>query len=271
MVWVVEYIRGMENYLIKRRIYELAQKDHLDSASNELLLKQYHLDKQNNLPRDKSEARELLIVGNEKLVFSIMRDKLGIYELNKDIEEYSVGMMGLIKAVDTFDIERGVSFSTYATQVVFNQILMEYRKQKQSNQLINKTTSINEPVGNYSNGDVFFLEEHLGEEDDTAECIIREQNIQTIKNNLQYLKEDEQISVVYGYGLFGNKKLKQNEIAKILGVNQGHVSRMMKAGCKKLRILSTGDSELSPQELELKRKLLNKNSLYEDSSKQMEV
>lgn len=254
----------MENYLIKQRIYELAQKEHLDSSSNELLLKQYHTDKQNNIPCDKSEARELLIVGNEKLVFSIMRDKFGIYELNRDIDEYSVGMMGLIKAVDTFNIERGVSFSTYATQVVVNQILMGYRKQKQSSLLINKTTSINEPVGNYSNGDVFFLEEHLGEEDDTAECIIREQDLQTIKNNLQYLNKGEQVSVIYGYGLFGNRKLKQNEIAKMLGINQGHVSRMMKSGCKKLKILSTNNDELSPKDLEQKHKLLSRNVLEED-------
>lgn len=247
----------MENYLIKRRIYELAQKDHLDSASNELLLKQYHMDKQNNIPRDKSEARELLIVGNEKLVFSIMRDKFRICELNKDIEEYSAGMMGLVRAVDTFNIEKGVSFSTYATQVIVNQILMEYRKQKQYSLLINKTISINEPVGNYSSGDVFLLEDHLGEEDDTTESIIREQNLKTIKNNLQYLREDECASVVYGYGLFGNKKLKQNEIARKLNINQSQVSRLMKSGCEKLKILSTNNNELSTKELEQKQKLLN--------------
>ena len=254
----------MENGLIKQRIYELTKKEHLDSASNELLLRQYHEDKLHNIPPQESEARELLIMGNEKLVFRIMHDKFGLYELNKDVEEYSVGMMGLIRAVDTFDIERNVTFSTYVTQVIINQIRMEYRKRKQTNPLLSKTSSINDPVGNYSNGDVFFLEDYLGEEDDTTEVIIHEQNIQTLKNNLQYLKADEQVSVVYGFGLFGNKKLKQNEIAKILGVNQGHVSRMMKSGQDKLKILVTPNSELEPKDLELKQKLLNRNVVEED-------
>ena len=254
----------MEPNFIKKRIYELTQKEHLDSASNEQLLHQYHLDKQNNIPLEQSEARELLIMGNEKLVFRILHERFGIYELSKDIEEYSLGMMGLIKAVDTFDISRNVAFSTYATQVVINQIRMEYRKRNKISSLSN-VLSINEPVGNSFDGDVFYLEDYIGEDDDTVECIIHEQNIQTLKKNLQYLKEEERIAIIYGYGLFGNEKLKQSEIGKMLGVNQGYVSRMMKYGYEKLKLLETPNSQLSKSDLSAKLKLLNHSDSGSDS------
>ena len=253
----------MENYLIKQRIYELTQKEHLDSTSNELLLQQYHVDKQNNIPPEMSEARELLIMGNEKLVFRILLNNFGIHELSRDIEEYSVGMMGLVKAVDTFDINRSCAFSTYAIQVIVNQVLMEYRKNKKHNHIANITTSINEPITGNFNGDIFFLEDCLGEDDSTIDDIILEENFQTIKDNLQYLRKEEVISVIYGYGLFGNEKLNQNEIAQMLGVNQSYVSRMMRYGRNKLKLLITPNDELPKRELDTKLKLLNCNGLEE--------
>ena len=246
----------MEEIFIKKRIYELTKMDHLDSASNKLLLQQYHLDKQNSIPPDKSEARELLIMGNEKLVFRIICDTFGIYELSKDIDEYSVGMIGLVKAVDTFDINRDVAFTTYAVQVIINEIRMEYRKRKKYYTVQNKTTSIYETVGESKEGDIFLLEDFLGEFDDTIECIIHNENMQTIQANLQYLNNAERVAVIYGYGLFGNPKLTQKEIGDIIGANQGYVSKAMRTGYNKLRILSTANSELMLEDIELKQKLL---------------
>lgn len=247
----------MEKSIIKKRIYELSQKEYLDSASNEVLLQNYHLDKQNNIPPRMSEARELLIMGNEKLVFKILRDTFGISELSRDIDEYSVGMMGLIKAVDTFDINRNVTFSTYATQVILNQVRMEYRNRNKNDFLVNKVISINSPAGSNADGDVFYIEDQLGECDDTIECIINNQNIKTLKSFLQFLKREEVVAVVYGYGLFGNKKLNQNVIAKLLGVNQSNISKLMKSARKKLILLNTPNSQLSQKELSDKLKLQN--------------
>lgn len=254
----------MEECFIKKRIHELTQKDHLDSKSNEQLFKQYNLDKQNNIPLEQSEARELLIVGNEKLVFRILIDKFGICDVSRDREEYSVGMMGLVKVVDTFDINKGCAFSTYAIQVISNEVRMYYRKNNKHDYSTNKITSINESIIVGPEGDVFSLEDYLGEEDDTVDCIIREQNLKQIKDCLQYLSDNERVSIIYGYGLFGNKKLTQDGIAEILGVNQAYVSRMMKYGRKKIRILSTPSSNLSPQDLETKYKLLNMNRPNDD-------
>ena len=74
--------------------------------------------------------------------------------------------------------------------------------------------------------------------------------------NLKYLTDAERLSIVYSYGLFGNPKLTQNEIAKKFGLNQGYISKIMKSGYKKLKILSASNDELSLKELEIKQKLL---------------
>ena len=249
----------MEENLIKQRIYELTQKEHLDSASNEILFKQYALDKLNNIPLDQSEARTLLIMGNERLVFKTLHDTFGIYEFDKSLDEYSVGMIGLIRAVDTFNVDKNVSFTTYAIQVIANQVRMEYRKLAKHHRLQNLSSSINEPIIISNDGNTCCLAELLGEQDNTINSIIHDEVVEMVQYNLKYLTEAERLSIIYSYGLFGNPKLTQNQIAKKVGVNQAYVSRTMRTGYKKLRILSTPNEELSLKDLVIKQKLLAKS------------
>ena len=234
----------MEDYLIRRRIRELSQKDYLDSQSNKLLLEQYRIDKLNNVRPEDSEARTLLIVGNERLVFFVLRRSFNIFNTESNFDEFCIGRMGLIKAIDNFDLDVGCGFSNYATKVIFNEVAIHYRKMKTlANRAEKNKVFFDDYIACDKEGKELHLEEALGEEDDFIENFLCQETLSDIIEHIQYLSDVERKSIIYSFGLFGNKPLTQKEVADKLNVAQPCVSRATKRGLQKLRQMCLSQEE----------------------------
>jgi len=250
----------MEKSLIIQRIKELSKKDYLDSESNRILFEQYEEDRKNGISPDKSDARTLLIVGNERLIYLCMARKFGISNPEQDMDQYGAGMIGLIKAIDKYDLAKGVAFSTYATYVITNQIGMEYRKINKRYMTETNCVRLEDYMLSAEDEHNNLKFEHiLGEEDSFIEDIIHEETLKQIYNNMKYLTQIEKDCLTHGLGLFGNDRLTQIEIAKRMGINQSAVSKSIKSAIHKLKIMTLGNDMLSSEDLFFKQKLINAN------------
>lgn len=167
-------------------------------------------------------AEELLIKHNLRLVAFIAKK----YKNFNDQEELiSVGSIGLLKAIKTYQKSKGNSFSTYASRCIENEILMLFRNQKKYNQEV----SLEETIGTDKDGNSITLMEILSEdgEDNVANyvenSIILEKVKTIIKTNLD-AREREIIS--RRFGLFGFIPQTQKEVAKVFGISRSYVSRI---------------------------------------------
>lgn len=145
----------------------------------------------------------------------------------------SVGTIGLIKAVNTFNIDKGSRLATYAAKCVENEILMLFRAGKK----YSRDVSIYEPIGTDKDGETVSLVDVLEVEGkETLDCIILKQDIRKLYEAYEEnLKETEKTVIRMRYGLFGSKEHTQREIAAILGISRSYVSRIEKKAIEKLR------------------------------------
>ena len=249
----------MEKSLIKQRIMELSQKDHLDGKSNKILFEQYNIDKVNGVRPKDSEVRTLLIMGNEKLIYLVMTKRFGISNPQPEMEQYAAGMLGLVKAVDTYDISKGVSFSSYAISVIGNQIGMEYRKINKRHIIENVSVSLEDYVTSANAHNNLKFSSVIGECDTFIEQIQEDEIVNIIYRSMKYLTQQERDCLIYAFGLFGNQTLLYSDIAKKLGINRVTVGKIIKRTIKKLRIMVQTDDMLTQEELILKENLLKAN------------
>ena len=144
----------------------------------------------------------------------------------------SIGTIGLIKAVSTFDHKKGCRFATYGSRCVENEILMHFRSQKKSANDIH----FDEPVDSDKDGNQLCLIDIIADGEDVADKIelsIRsEQLYRYIESSLD---ERERQIVTLRYGLFGQPQLPQREVAKRLGISRSYVSRIEKKALKLLK------------------------------------
>ena len=135
----------------------------------------------------------------------------------------SVGTIGLIKAVNTFDMEKGSRLATYAAKCVENEILMLFRAGKK----YSREVSIYEPIGTDKDGETVSLMDVLETEGKEAlDQVILKQDVKRLyKAYEQNLKDTEKTVIRLRYGLFGSKEYTQREIAGILGISRSYVSR----------------------------------------------
>ena len=176
------------------------------------------------------EARQTLILHNLRLVAHIVRK---YYATSKNQDDLvSVGTSGLVKAVDTFNVENGARFATYAARCIQNEILMNFRSQKKhaSEISINETIDVDRDGNPLSYMDVISSDEDLPEEVDRK--IMSARAIRCVKT---LLSERERQIIIMRYGLFGVKELTQREIADRLGISRSYVSRIEKSALEKLK------------------------------------
>lgn len=175
-------------------------------------------------------AKNMLIEHNLRLVAHIAK-KYSASLADQD-ELISIGTIGLIKAVSTFDYSKGAKFATYASRCIENEILMNFRAAK-------KTAGdvyINEPVETDKDGNALTLMDLIDDGVDIHEqvdMLIRSRQLYRFLK--QCLNERELDIIVYRYGLYGKHPHTQSETAKRLGISRSYISRIEKKAIEKLR------------------------------------
>ena len=181
-----------------------------------------------NIAKDESKSK--LIEHNLRLVVYIARkfENTGI-----NVEDLiSIGTIGLIKAINTFNPEKNIKITTYASRCIENEILMYLRK----NQTSKVEISIDEPLNVDWDGNELLLSDILGTDSDiTYQRIEREVDVNLLRTAMHTLSAREQEIMRLRFGLMGNKELTQKEVADILGISQSYISRLEKRIIKRLK------------------------------------
>lgn len=182
-----------------------------------------------------TEARDKLIKHNLRLVAFIVKKHYPDYRDRDDL--ISIGMIGLIKAAQTFDYERSVSFSTYAGKCINNQIRMYFRKIKHQQTEV----YMNDPMDCDKDGNTVTLADIFRDPADVAQQADLNINVQKLYRYIsEELDEREKQILTKRYGLnfsgfHTDKILTQREVAKQLGISRSYVSRIEKKALEKLR------------------------------------
>lgn len=177
------------------------------------------------------EARELLIEHNLRLVVYVAKKYDNTPSSN--IEDLiSIGTIGLVKAVNTFKMDKNIKLATYASRCIENEILMFLRK----NNKLRQEISLDEPLNIDYDGNELLLSDIVGTESDIVqnEMNYNDQK-QKFYHELQYLNEREREILMMRYGLVGHEELTQKDVADLLGISQSYISRLEKKIIKKLR------------------------------------
>ena len=177
------------------------------------------------------EARRLLIEHNLRLVAHVARKYQGCEEDPDDL--ISIGTIGLIKAVSTFDSKKNSRLGTYAAKCIDNELLMLMRSRKKTA----REVSLYDPIGTDREGNEISLLDILeGETVDIPEKMDLENDSRNLYRLLKKtLSPRERKVLIWRYGIGGSKEMTQREIAKICGISRSYVSRIEKAALGKLR------------------------------------
>lgn len=182
------------------------------------------------------EAREILIERNLRLVAHIAKKYQNVDEDMEDL--ISIGTIGLIKAVASFDSGKG-KLSTYASRCIDNELLMLLRSKKK----ISKEVSLHEPIGTDREGnEISLLDIIESEQVDVIERMELGGNIRKLGKALRTLDEREREIIYLRYGLATGKEVTQREIGEMLSISRSYVSRIEKRALQKLRRLFEQES-----------------------------
>ena len=176
-------------------------------------------------------ARQTLIEHNLRLVAHIIKK---YYANQNDQEDFiSIGTIGLIKAVVTFNPDKGNRLAAYASKCVENEILMYLRAKKKTS----KEISLYEPIGTDREGNEIKLYDIIEtDEADVPEKIHLKENIQKLYDKVENeLSQRERLVLKMRYGLYNGEEYTQREIARQLGISRSYVSRIEKSAVEKLR------------------------------------
>lgn len=177
------------------------------------------------------QAKHILIEHNLRLVAHVIKK---YQSSDDDIEDLiSIGTIGLIKSVMTFNSEKGNRLAAYASKCIDNEILMYLRSKKKTN----KEVSLYEPLGIDKEGNEIQLYDIIEtNEDDVSDRIVLKQNIQKLYEELEsLLTPRERLVLKMRYGLYNGEEYTQREVARQLGISRSYVSRIEKSAIQKLR------------------------------------
>lgn len=191
--------------------------------------KEYLLQYQRGSP----EAKNILIERNLRLVAHIVKKYQNTDEELDDL--ISIGTIGLIKAISTFDGERASRLCTYAARCIENELLMFFRSKKKHS----REVSLYEPIGTDKEGNKISLLDVIESApvDVVENCTIRDNTLAVLEAMPKLLTEKEYRVLCCRYGLFGEEEQTQREIAKKLSISRSYVSRIEKNAIQKLRTI----------------------------------
>lgn len=177
-----------------------------------------------------SDARKNLIEHNLRLVAHIVRKYYSSCKNQDDL--VSIGCIGLIKAIDSFNTSNGARFATYAAKCIQNEILMYFRAQKKTGAEI----SINETIDVDRDGNPLTYIDVISAPDTIAEDLDRKTHIEKIYSLIsKKLTGRERHIIVMRFGLDGNAPMTQKDVAEKLGISRSYVSRIEKAAIEKIK------------------------------------
>ena len=203
------------------------------------------------------KSREIIISHNIKLVLYRVTGKFSSYPYDKD-ELVSIGLMGLIKAVDTFDKNKEVKFSTYAMKCIDNEILLFIRKNKTHK----KHVSLTSPISTNKDGSELFLKDILRDSDEDFVSSIEEKELyDEVRRVIENLPEREKQIIMLYFG-FNCEPLNQNEISSQMKISQSSVSKIITATLKTIKL------QLENNEFQNKRRLKPIYEYFSDFSKE---
>ena len=184
------------------------------------------------------EARNVLIERNLRLVAHIMKK---YYAQSADQEDLiSVGTIGLIKGISTFDASKGARLATYAARCVENEILMYFRGQRKSAQDV----SLSDCIETGTDGAALSLMDVVAEDVDLLERVSTREQIRQLRGAVETVLTDQERQVVQlRYGLNGCTPLRQREVAEITGISRSYISRIEKRALQKLRRAIEGEEK----------------------------
>ncbi len=176
------------------------------------------------------EARNVLIERNLRLVAHIMKK---YYAQTSDQEDLiSIGTIGLIKGIESFDASKGARLGTYAARCVENEILMYFRSLKKSSQDV----SLSDYIETGNDGAALALMDVVAQDEDLMERISTREDIRKLIDAVdRVLTEQEKQVILLRYGLGGNCPQRQREVAQATGISRSYVSRIEKRALQKLR------------------------------------
>ena len=187
-------------------------------------------EEQQLLRKDSPEAKQLLIERNLRLVVYIARrfDNTGV-----NIEDLiSIGTIGLIKGISTFNPDRNIKLATYCSRCIENEILMHIRKISSQKAEI----SLDEPINTDWDGNELLLSDILGTEEDLVMKPL-EQDVERrlLREALSRLSERDRYIISLRFGLDGAQEKTQKEVADLMGISQSYISRLEKRIMVRLR------------------------------------
>lgn len=175
------------------------------------------------------EAHDLLVKHNLRLVAHVAK-KFDSSGIDQD-DLISIGTVGLIKAVDTYQPTKGTKFATYAARCIQNEILMQLRAQKKTR----KDVSLYSPIGTDKEGNEITIGDVLGSEADlTEEEVSKRLEIHSMMKLLNVLDERERKVIELRFGLLDGQEWTQNEVADALQISRSYVSRLEKRALLKM-------------------------------------
>ncbi len=178
---------------------------------------------------DKS-ARNKLIEHNLRLVAHIIKKYYATQSDHDDL--VSIGTIGLIKAINTYDKDKNIKLSSYASRCIENEILMHFRNNRKTSQNV----SLNEAIDTDKDGNPLTLIDVLSvEEDFTDNVDIKIKSSKLYQYIESELDDREKQVITLRYGLNGKEPLTQREIAQLLGISRSYISRIEKKALKTLR------------------------------------
>ncbi len=179
---------------------------------------------------DEQSARDKLIEHNLRLVVYIAKR---FENTGAGIEELvSIGTVGLIKAISTFNKDKNIKLATYASRCIENEILMFIRK----NSSVRREISIDEPLSVDWDGNELLLSDVLGSDNDSVSKRMEDdEEKRIVREAVKKLNARERIIIEMRYGLIDGKEMTQKDVADALGISQSYISRLEKKIMSELR------------------------------------
>ena len=221
----------------------------LQSLSTNILYFMLHLSQTNSFPKPLSakeeqeefikfhrdgdiNARNKLVNHNMRLVAHIIKKYYSNYSDQEDI--ISIGTIGLIKAINTFDYTKGTRLATYASRCIENEIFMHFRTLKKNANEV----SMNEPIDVDSEGNPLTFSDIIYDEKNVFDDVDLKMKTEKLYEYIEKIKDERKKKIlIMRYGLYDTKPYTQREIAKELGISRSYVSRIETKAIEELRDL----------------------------------